>query len=185
MTLVAWRTLLWLSILGLTGCGASHVRTIEPTNDDGHWRLEGRLAVSDGHDSGSGSVVWEQDGQRFNISLRAPVSGQSWRLEGDDQHCTLEGLKSYPLSAASPEELLQRELGWDLPVAALRDWLRGRPMSASVDVQRDEAGRVVGFREAGWEVSYRDFRDGTPTRITARKPPHQVRLAIKSWTALP
>jgi outer membrane lipoprotein LolB len=150
-----------------------------------HWRLEGRLAVSDGRDSGSGSLTWEQDGAYFMIQMRAPVSGQSWRLSGDDGLCTLEGLRPYPLTADSPEQLLARELGWHLPVAPLRDWLQGRPMDAGTVVARDAEGRVSGFAEAGWQIEFGDFREGRPTRIRARKPPYQVRLAIQSWVALP
>lgn len=150
-----------------------------------HWRLEGRLAVSDGRDSGTGSVTWEQDGEYFMIGLRAPVSGQSWRLSGDGSLCTLEGLKPYPLSGSSPEALLERELGWHLPVAPLRAWLRGRPAHASVPVQRDAAGQIIGFVEQGWSISFSQFREGRPVRITARNPPYQVRLAIKSWVEVP
>lgn len=180
-----WRVgVLVLVALLLGACGARR-GTIDTVGDAAHWRLEGRLAVSDGRDSGSGTVTWEQDGAYYMIQLRAPISGQSWRLSGDDALCTLEGLRPYPLTADSPETLLERELGWHLPVAALRDWLQGRPMSADVGVIRDEDGRISGFSEDGWAISYRDFREGRPTRISARKPPYQVRLAIKSWVVLP
>ena len=98
---------------------------------------------------------------------------------------TLEGLRPYPLTADSPEQLLERELGWHLPVAPLRDWLQGRPMDADTAIEHDAEGRVTGFEEQGWTITFRDFRDGRPTRISARKPPYQVRLAIKSWVGLP
>lgn len=178
------RLAILLTLLGIAAC-TPRTGVIDTVERDGRWRLEGRLAVSDGRDSGSGSVTWEQDGPYYMIQLRAPVSGQSWRLSGDDVACALEGLHPYPVTADSPERLLERELGWHLPVAPLRDWLQGRPMRADTPVERDGEGRVTGFVEAGWRIDYRDFRDGRPTRIGARKPPYQVRLAIKSWVALP
>lgn len=183
--MIGKRLLLLTLFLLLTACTARRGNLIALDDTADHWRLEGRLAVSDGRDSGSGSVVWEQDGAYFMISLRAPISGQSWRLSGDDSLATLEGLKSYPLTANSPEALLERELGWHLPVAALRHWLRGRPMRDGVAVTQDERGQVTGFVEEGWAIGLREFESGRPTRITARKPPYQVRLAIKSWVALP
>jgi outer membrane lipoprotein LolB len=180
-----WRFASLVLLILLAGCAARRGPAFVPESADRHWRLEGRLAVSDGRDSGSGSISWEQDGDYFTISLRAPISGQSWRLSGDADQCALEGLKPYPLIADTPEQLLERELGWHLPVAPLRSWLRGVPLDPSTGLERDALGHVTGFSEAGWTIGYRDFRDGRPTRITAHKPPHQVRLAIKSWIALP
>lgn len=168
----------------LTACVGGGHRLGVPEGS-AHWRLQGRLAVSDGRDGGSGSVTWIQDGRYYDITLRAPVSGQSWRLSGDDALCTLEGLREAPIVAQSPEALLHRELGWHLPVAALRDWLRGRPMAADTPVERDADGHVVRFSEAGWAIVYSAYRDGLPTRIVARQGKQQVRLAIQSWVALP
>ncbi len=180
-----WNRWPWFVLfLCLSGC-VHRAGPIDAVETDGHWRLQGRIAVSDGKESGSGSLTWEQDGDRFLIQLRAPVSGQGWRLKGDDSGCTLEGLKPYPLHADSPEQLLAQELGWHLPVAPLRDWLQGRPMRAGSAIERDVDGRVLGFREQGWQISYREFREGQPTRIVARKPPYQVRLAIQSWVSQP
>ena len=170
-----WHCVLILASLMLAACGARR-GAIETLGDAAHWRLEGRLAVSDGHDSGSGTVTWEQEGAYFMIQLRAPISGQNWRLSGDGALCTLEGLRADPLTADSPEALLERELGWHLPVAALRDWLQGRPMNDDIRVIRDKSGQISGFSESGWAV---------PTRISANKPPYQARLAIKSWVVLP
>ena len=47
---------------------------LDTVERDGHWRLEGRLAVSDGRDSGSGSVTWEQDGEQY-IGLASGYGG--------------------------------------------------------------------------------------------------------------
>ncbi len=183
--MIGKRLLMPVLLLILAGCTTRRGESVAVDDTADRWRLEGRLAVSDGRDSGSGSVVWEQDGAYFMISLRAPISGQSWRLSGDDTLATLEGLRATPLTANSPEALLKRELGWHLPVAALRHWLRGRPMRDEITVTRDERGQVTGFVEDGWSIGLREFQTGRPTRITARKPPYQVRLAIKSWVALP
>src|SRR6185312_9655887 len=44
-------------------------------SDAGHWSLQGRLGVSDGHEGGSGSFSWSQDGARYEFVLRARVLG--------------------------------------------------------------------------------------------------------------
>ena len=177
------------AVLVLAACAPS--RPLErsvgtpPPASDASWSFEGRVAVSDGKDSGSARVSWTQDGERYRVTLRAPVSGETWRLSGDAAGCVLEGVHPGPVHGDDPEELLQRELGWRLPIRAMKSWVRGlhaveAPLEIDVHHQVPDS-RV--FRELGWTITYRDwFNDPVlPKRIEAEKPPYQVRLAIAQW----
>ncbi len=183
---------LLLSLLA-SGCARHTVRSPELAgsaviqgNDQvpDAWHLSARLAVSNGRDGGSGRLEWTQQGSYFDVTLRAPVSGQNWQLLGDDTGCQLQGLRPEPVLARSPEELLRRELQWELPVGALRSWLFGLG-SANADRQRDEQGRTISLHDQGWVIEYKDWQrqDGywLPKRLIARKPPYQVRLAVGAW----
>lgn len=149
------------------------------------FRVAGRLAVSDGHDGGSAGFVWIQRGECFEFELRQPVSQKTWRLRGDARSAVLEGGDGGPRRAASAEELLLQMLGWHVPVAALRDWVRGLPHAGGgpVQVERDDSGRVRSLRQDGWRVDYTAWLDGGdwPTRIRARQEPYSVRLNIQDW----
>jgi outer membrane lipoprotein LolB len=147
------------------------------------FRLSGRLAVSDGRDGGSASFLWTQRGDAFEVELRQPVSQRTWRLSGDDRGAVLEGADDGPRRGASAEALLQEVLGWHVPVAALRDWVRGLPHAGGAVLERDEDGRAVSIRENGWHVQYRAWLDegAWPTRIVARREPYSVRLSIHEW----
>lgn len=147
--------------------------------------LSGRLAIATGAESGSGHIDWEQNLDQYTIRLRAPVSGQSWRLRGDDAGAALEGLRAQTVRGGSAETLLKRELGWDLPVAALRQWVQGRSADPASRMQRDAEGWPTALDEAGWHIEYRDWHTGfdppLPGRIEARRGDARVRLAIASW----
>lgn len=192
------RALALIALLALSACHAPQ-RVVRPDGSDAlaarraelgareRWSFEGRVAVSDGKDSGSARITWAQDGERYAITLRAPVSGETWRLAGDASGCRLEGLRPEPIVGPDPQELLRRELGWNLPVRALAAWARGVSGDATAaEIVLDEGGLPSRLREQGWQVSYRDWhRDRTPAlpkRIEADRPPHQVRLAIASWS---
>lgn len=78
---------------------------------------------------------------------------------------------------ADLDELSREALGEALPLAALFDWLRGRPWSgaASSRLSSDEA---QGFVQLGWEVDLRRFDSG---QIAARRPaapPVQLRVQL-------
>jgi len=102
------------------------------------WGLEGRIALSNGRQGGSGRLDWQQDGDRYVVALSAPVTRQSWRVVGEPGTVRLEGLDGGPRVGSDASDLLREATGWDIPVAASstgcaarRRRARVRPSSAS------------------------------------------------------
>lgn len=149
------------------------------------WSFEGRIAISNGSDSGSGRIRWQQQGEAFTIGLRAPISGQSWELVGRPSCARIEGLRPEAVEGRSARELLTRELGWSLPDGTLHAWLFGQGFGAQAQMRRDEAGQLSEVRDQGWVIVYKNWRlqNGfmVPGKIDARRPPHKLRLAIQQW----
>lgn len=152
------------------------------------WGFDGRVAVSDGKDGGSGRIRWRQDGDRYDISVSAPVSNETWRLTGDARGARLEGAKRGPLEGPDPEALLERAVGWHLPVARMRDWVRALASSGgAARVQRGADGLPALIAQSGWSIEYRRYDAATqpvplPVRMRASRAPHEVRLAVARWT---
>lgn len=148
------------------------------------WALSGRLAVSDGRDGGSGRIEWRQEGERYTIEIRAPVSRRTWRLSGESGHALLEGLEGGPREGADAETLLRREVGWSVPFQHLHAWARGVRGPGPADVELDEAGRPARLRQHGWTVEYRGWNSSTPplpTRVFASNGERRVRLVVERW----
>jgi outer membrane lipoprotein LolB len=152
------------------------------------WSFSGRIAVSDGRDGGSGRVEWRIDGDYYLIEVRAPVAGTTWRLSGGDGLAQLDGVRDEPVRGVDPETLLAREVGWHLPVAAARDWVRGLPVDRrSAQVLLDGDGLPAQIVEQGWRIDYLDWfpaaegRPALPRRLVARRASHEVRLAVAEW----
>ena len=116
------------------------------------WTLRGRLGVVDGRDSGSGSLEWNQNGAAFRFSVHAPVTGKTWVLSGDAQHARLEGLREQPLEDADAAALLQRELGWRVPITELIDWVRGLRARGEAHMTFRADGLPAEIDQAGWKV---------------------------------
>ncbi len=155
---------------------------------DARWRFDGRIAVSDGQDSGSGRIRWDQDGAFYLIEVRAPISNDTWRLSGDDAQAQLDGVGAQPLRDRDPQALLERELGWHLPVLAARDWVRGLAHDRlGARIEYDDDGLPRRMTELGWTVEYRGWYEpvagapALPKRVFATRSPYQVRLAIAAW----
>lgn len=189
----AWRTLaLPLAALLLASCANTPSRDWSEPDAPArpaiavptHWQLSGKISLSNGQDSGSGRLQWQQEGDYFNMALRSPISGQSWQLLGNAEGCSLEGFKPEPVLARTPEELVRRELHWELPVGSLKGWLFGQ-VNPGAHTRYDEAGRLLEQADQGWTITYRDWREQQghwlPGKVFAKKKPYQVRLAIASW----
>lgn len=157
------------------------------------WSFSGRAAVRKGRQGGSGRIEWTQhDARRYSVSLSAPVTRQSWRLDGDlhSESGRLEGLDGGPREGEFAEDLLRDATGWDVPLQQLGRWVRGAPApELPVDsVDYDAEGRPVRLRQAGWTVRYLAWRAGPtgqpdlPAEIEAESGDARVRLILENWT---
>lgn len=151
-----------------------------------HWTLTAHIGVSNGRDGGSGDLTWQQNGDAFHFSVRAPVTGKTWTLSGDAGHAVLEGVDPRPDEDVDAQRLLHDRLGWDVPLADLRAWVRGLRASGSpASVQYDEANLPAVIEQDGWKVEYRDwFADRNPPlprKVFASRGDARVRMAIENW----
>ncbi len=154
-----------------------------------HWHFSGRFAVSDGRDSGSANIDWQQDGEFFTVTVRAPLSAETWRLTGDGEMCQLEGDAKGPDIGRDPAELLARKTGYQLPFAFLRQWVRGVDGNLdAVATGRDAGGRLAGLVDHDWRIEYTRWNDDVdpvtalPLRLRIRRDPYDLRISIDQWS---
>lgn len=157
------------------------------------WTLSGRVALSNGRDGGSGRIDWQQDGIRYEVSLSAPVTRQSWRLRGEPGQALLEGLGGGPRQGADARRLLLEATRWDIPVEALSAWVRGIRADEGVfgdaNVVFGDDGRISRIAQDGWTIDYDDWQavPGQPAelphRLTATRGEARVRLVVDAWQA--
>jgi len=151
-----------------------------------HWALSAHIGVSNGRDGGSGDLTWEQNGDAFHFTVRAPVTGKTWTLIGDAGLAVLEGVDPQPDEDTDAQRLLHDRLGWDVPLADLRAWVRGlRASASSASVQYDERNLPAVIEQDGWRVEYRDWfadRDpAMPRKVFASRADARVRMVIENW----
>lgn len=154
-----------------------------------HWTLHAHLGVSDGHHGGSGTLTWVQDGQHYEFTVRAPITGRSFRLSGGPDGAVLEGLDQGTLRGPSAQALLARALGWRVPMQPLRDWvlgLRAGGGDSGAIMQFGTNGLPSLLEQDGWTIEYRDWFTSTdpalPRKVYAAHGQYHVRLSIQSWS---
>ncbi|TAN07888.1 MAG: outer membrane lipoprotein LolB [Rhodanobacteraceae bacterium] len=155
------------------------------------WGIEGRFAASDGHHGGSGSLNWQQNGQQYQFTLRAPITGKSVELQGGPDGAVLTGAGRQPLAGRNAADVLNEEFGWDVPVADLAWWVRGlRAPGRPAILTFGANGLPATLDQDGWHVDYRDWyaerNPPLPRKVYASRDPYTVRVLIEQWnTAIP
>lgn len=154
--------------------------------DTDHWTLEGKLSVSDGKDNNSGSLSWRQDGDRYEFTVRGPITGRTFRLTGGPDGAVLEGLDGGPRRGIDAESLMANTVGWNIPMAELRRWVLGlRADTGPADIAFGADQLPSRLVQDGWTVDYKQWdatrQPAMPSKVFAEKAPYKVRLAVESW----
>ncbi|AFJ03235.1 Outer membrane lipoprotein LolB [Methylophaga frappieri] len=152
-----------------------------------NWTLRGRTAIQQGKEGWNAGVSWHQSPDQFEIRLTGPFSQGAVNLSGDQNAVLLTNSSGERYVAATPEQLLEEVLGWQLPISALRDWVKGLPFSEAAVTYRelDRDGRLVALEQAGWQVSFMRYVpfQGTdvPDKIFIKRDQLSVRLVVSAW----
>ena len=158
------------------------------------WSLEGRVALTNQGRGGSGAIHWRQQGDGFEVSLSAPITRQSWRLSGGaDGLARLEGLDGGTRVGADPARLLREATGWEIPVQALADWVRGARHrdGGPARLAFGADGWPAQLEQDGWTLAFDRWSrpEGSPValpgRIEAVRGDARVRLVVDQWQLAP
>jgi len=201
MTSAAFTRWLWLAaFLILSGCATRPA--VSPVDAEASWlarqailetltdwRIQGRIAVRTASEGWSAHFDWKQRGEDYRIRVRGPFGQGGVELHGNGQGVWLKREDQPPVFALNPEELLERETGWQLPVAGLSSWLRGLPVpGGQPDIAWDTQGRLLKIEQNCWQISYsRYLVQGDlqlPEKMRLQHDSLQVKFIIDGWQTL-
>ena len=140
--------------------------------------LAGRMALRvEGQPERSLSAGFELQGnpQQGELRLSGPLgttAAQARWSGGQAVLASAGNLKVYP----DLDALAAAALGEPLPMAALFDWLQGRPWPGAPSSARDDA--QPGFDQLGWRISQRPWSEGLLEAQRLAPPVVTVRIRL-------
>lgn len=155
------------------------------------FEANGKVGFSDGKRGGNGSIEWQQMGEKYKIRLYGPLGSGSLQINGDNENISLvkeDGKISY---AKNPEILVQKELGWTIPVSGLRYWIIGNPAPGKPPklIQIDEDGRLWHLEQQGWTITYQGYQtwqnQDVPTKLILKNGPLRLKFILNYWELNP
>lgn len=151
------------------------------------WIVEGRLAIRDGADGGSGKLRWRAGPAGARLDFHGALGRGAWRLLVSPEEAVLTLADGAEYRAASVDRLVAEQVGWQVPVAELSWWIRG--LAAPGRTARrslGESGVLLDLQQAGWAIEFDRYRASgdelMPGRVVARNGERLVKFVVGEWT---
>ncbi|MBS0286248.1 MAG: outer membrane lipoprotein LolB [Proteobacteria bacterium] len=164
----------------------SHVKNISANQN---WQAQGRLAASNGNKGGNASFVWTQKGESYQIKLFGPFGSGSVYITGHPTFVELKEANGKTTRAQTPESLLKKVAGWQVPLTGLRYWMRGIPApSAAPNSQKiAQNGVLERLVQQGWHIDYENYQESSPllpSKLRLQNGNIKVKMIVTEWTVL-
>lgn len=148
-----------------------------------HWSLEGKVAVRHGNNADSAALQWQQTDEHFDLFISGPLGTGATRITGTPELLTLQDSEAVSTTTDDPGHLLEKHLGWELPLQKLPLWITGRSDHDTARFNSDNT--LAGFDEHDWQVEYQRYQTVEdwllPEKIVLKHEDMQVTILIKRW----
>lgn len=150
------------------------------------WILSGKLAISNEEDGGSGRLQWRESPDYTRMDFHGTLGRGAWRLEADGEGARLELADGSAYRDRTVDQLVQQQVGWEIPVESLSWWVRGMAAPGdSKDVWFDERGNLTRLNQDGWAIEFGNYKTfgefEMPVRLTAQQADWKVKLIVRRW----
>ncbi len=151
------------------------------------WIVEGKLAIRDAADGGSGNLRWAQAPAGTRMDFHGALGRGAWSLEAGAGAAVLRLADGAEYRAATVDRLVREHVGWRVPVAELSWWIRGLAAPGGAASRTvGEGGVLLSLEQADWRIEFERYRDfgaeRMPGLVVARQGERQVKFAIRGWT---
>jgi len=154
----------------------------------GTWQLQGRVNARYKNESHTPRIRWQQNDMEYTIRLWGTLNVGATLITGQPGFVTFEQGRETS-TASTPEELILEHLGYELPVSQLNYWIKGLPTpDEEHQMVLGEFNQLVSLEQAGWRMSYEDYRlygsYSLPRRIEMSRDENNIRLVFfgLNWT---
>ena len=158
----------------LSGCVSVPVSNEDRQVD---FTVQGKLLVFHEQDKTALRFLWRQTEDAYQIDVWGSFGQGRVQLRGDAREMlVLRGREV--IAVGEPRQVMRSQLGWDLPVAAIPNWLFGRPLPQH-PITRGSDALVDGqtqFVQLGWSVLAQVRSDNMAVAEATSRTPEQLNL---------
>lgn len=149
------------------------------------WNIDGAFSIRQMNKSTIASYIWQQRGNSYNIRIHSSLDIYTADIAGRPNYVTLQRSNQQRFSARTPEQLMQKQLGWHLPISSLYYWMRGLPAPGKYQAKFDTFGHLIYLQQAGWQIQFSNYisvgKVDLPRTLQLNSERFAVKIVIKHW----
>ncbi len=137
------------------------------------WELNGKVAFITAQERGSAALWMQESPESSQLVLSDPFGGRILAARENADGATLQLRDGQTIPGPDMQTLLDQYSPWPVPLAQLRNWLKGQPDGANY--QLNESGLAGQIEQDGWQAELNRYRSTEGISL-----PHQVNLEHES-----
>lgn len=155
-----------------------------------YWRITGAFGVKQlNQRSIIANYEWQQFDRGYRIHIISSLGLYSIEIHGSKKNVILWKNGTEPMAAKTPEGLMQKALGWSLPISNLQYWIKDMPAPQKhgiYKVKYDCFGHMIALQQDGWTLHFGSFSTKAggidlPQAIVMDRYNMSVKIVMKEW----
>lgn len=123
------------------------------------WEVRGRLGIQTETNGGTMDIIWKQADDEYSIRLIAAMGAGTYLIQGNDRFAEIRFPDGSKKTINNVDEVFSTALELDLPISAVKDWVRGLPASSFSHgkIKWNKQGLIDTIDQSGWHVEMKKY----------------------------
>lgn len=150
------------------------------------WSINGVFSIQQPEKTIMAFYDWQQKARNYHIHVYSSLNIYSINIFGDSSMVLLWCSPKERYTADTPEQLMQAQLGWQLPVSNLYYWIRGIHAAGAYRANFDPYGHLITLQQNGWYIRLSQYIPigpiDLPCMLKLKSKQLAVKIIIKNWS---
>lgn len=151
------------------------------------WQFSGRVKIEGNERPTSAEILWIKRDEESRITLSGPAGIQSSTVQVSPSAVVLRRADGEVIRAATPDQLIEKLVGWPMPLSLMGDWVLGLAGPSNV-LSRDSQAQLEGVQYREWSGRMSRYKAvgalTLPHRVDVTDGHLRVRITIRGWQLL-
>ena len=129
------------------------------------WSIDGAFSIQQPGKTVMAAYDWQQKARNYHIRVHSSLDIYSVNISGRPGMVLLWRSPKERYTARTPEQLMQSQLGWQLPISNLYYWMRGIPAPGAYRANFDPYGHLIILQQNGWYIRFSQYTPIGPIEL--------------------